>query len=575
MKVLMINVVCGIRSTGRICTDLAAVLEEQGHEVKIAYGREEVPEQFQKYAVRIGNNIDVKLHGVKARLADGAGYGSRRSTRKFIDWVKAYDPDVIHLHNLHGYYLNIEILFEYLKVCGKRIIWTLHDCWAFTGHSAYCDAIQCERWKTGCYACPQKKEYPKSLLDFSKKNWVYKRKIFLGVPDLEIITPSKWLAGLVKESFLKKYPVRVIHNGIDTEHFKPLENDFKLVQGIQNKKMVLGVATAWNEMKGLADFYELANRLGKDYQVVLVGLTEQQQKQIPKNILGLKRTTSVKELAYIYSAADVFLNLSYCETYPTVNLEVRACGTPIITYRTGGSTESAGSKCVIVERGDMRSLVEAVRKITDKRNYEKYVDETDAIDKWNFEREYTMDYMYDKLKIGPGYWRKKSELGLSGKYVILGVAAIWDKRKGLDDFIELEKDLPQNCQLVLVGLNTTQKKEMSNNIICLEKTSNVEELSEIYAIADVFVNPTYEDNYPTTNLEAISCGTPVITYDTGGSPESANDFGVVVKKGDKEELLRVIDILIDGQMSVCQSSSLNNMRKESMLKKYLQIFEEI
>lgn len=164
---------------------------------------------------------------------------------------------------------------------------------------------------------------------------------------------------------------------------------------------------------------------------------------------------------------------------------------------------------------------------------------------------------------------------MSGKYVILGVVAIWDKRKGLDDFIELEKDLPKNCQLVLVGLNTKQKKEMSNNIICFEKTSNVEELSEIYAIADVFVNPTYEDNYPTTNLEAISCGTPVITYDTGGSPESANDFGVVVKKGDKEELLRVIDILTDGQMSVCQSSSLNNMRKESMIKKYLQIFEEI
>ena len=226
------------------------------------------------------------------------------------------------------------------------------------------------------------------------------RDSFLGVPDLEIITPSKWLAGLVKESFLKEYPVRVIHNGIDTEQFKPLENDFKLVQGIQNKKMVLGVATAWNEMKGLTDFYELANRLGKEYQVVLVGLTEQQQKQIPKNILGLKRTTSVKELAYIYSAADVFLNLSYCETYPTVNLEARACGTPIITYRTGGSAESAGSKCIIVERGDMRSLVEAVCKITDKRNYEKYVDETDAIDKWNFEREYTMDYMYDKLKIG-------------------------------------------------------------------------------------------------------------------------------------------------------------------------------
>lgn len=398
MKVLMINVVCGIRSTGRICTDLAGVLEKQGHEVKIAYGREKVPKQFQKYAVRIGNDIDVNLHGIKARLIDGAGYGSRKSTQRFIEWVKIYDPDVIHLHNLHGYYINIELLFEYLKVCGKRIIWTLHDCWAFTGHSAYCDAIQCERWKAGCYACPQKKEYPKSLLDFSRRNWVYKKNIFTGMPNLEIVTPSKWLANLVKESFFKEYPVKVIHNGIDTKQFKPLKNDFKTVYGIADKIMVLGVATAWNEMKGLSDFYELANRLGEAYQVVLVGLTEQQLKKIPENILGLKRTASVKELSYIYSAADVFLNLSYCENYPTVNLEARACGIPIITYDVGGSCESAGGRNTIVEKGDITSLIKVLSGMIYEKEYTSTKEELEIMDKNKTVQEYIEVYLKDNIR---------------------------------------------------------------------------------------------------------------------------------------------------------------------------------
>ena len=227
MKILMINSVCGIRSTGRICTDLATALEAEGHEVKIAYGRETVPAEFQKYAVRIGSKLDNYIHGMEARLFDASGFGSRRATREFIQWAKKFDPDVIHLHNLHGYYLNLPILFDYLKHCGKRIIWTLHDCWAFTGHSAYCDAIGCERWKTGCHDCPNKAEYPKSIVDFSKRNWRVKMRLFTGIPNMTIVSPSNWLAGLVKESFLSEYPVQVIHNGIDTAKFHPTENDFR------------------------------------------------------------------------------------------------------------------------------------------------------------------------------------------------------------------------------------------------------------------------------------------------------------------------------------------------------------
>ena len=337
----MINVVCGIRSTGRICTDLAAELEKQGHEVKIAYGREEVPEQFKKYAVRIGADLDVKFHGVKARLFDGCGFGSKAATKKFIKWVKEFDPDVIHLHNLHGYYINIEVLFDYLRTCGKRIIWTLHDCWAFTGHTPYCDVVGCERWIEGCHNCPSLRLYPVSYTDRSRINWNRKNRILTGVSDLTIVTPSEWLAGLVKKSFLSVYPVTVIHNGIDTSQFYPMQSDFKKKHGIEDKTMLLGVSTAWNDLKGYSDFLELARRLGEEYRIVLVGLSKEQVKELPESIIGIQRTNSLKELAQIYSAADLFLNLSYCENYPTVNLEALACGTPVLTYDVGGSSESA------------------------------------------------------------------------------------------------------------------------------------------------------------------------------------------------------------------------------------------
>ena len=304
MKVLMINVVCGIRSTGRICTDLATALEDQGHEVKIAYGREEVPEKFKKYAVRIGTDLDVKLHGLRARLHDGCGWGSRRATEKFIEWVKEYNPYIIHLHNIHGYYINMEVLFKYLKVCGKKIIWTLHDCWAFTGHSAYCDTANCERWITGCYDCPLKKEYPASYVDRSAENWKKKKTLISQIPNLTLVTPSEWLAGLARKSFLAQYPVEVIHNGINTEAFHMVKSDFKAKNNIEDKYMLLGVATTWDEIKGFFDYLRLADMLGDKYQMVMVGVSKEQKKKLPSNIIGIERTNSVEELIEMYSAAD-------------------------------------------------------------------------------------------------------------------------------------------------------------------------------------------------------------------------------------------------------------------------------
>ena len=319
MKVLMINVVCGIRSTGRICTDLAVALEAQGHEVKIAYGREDVPEQFQKYAVRIGNDLDVKLHGLKARLMDGAGFGSKRVTEKFIKWVKEYDPDVIHLHNIHGYYINVEVLFKYLKECGKKIIWTLHDCWSFTGHCVYFDYVNCDKWKIGCKHCPQKAEYPARIgPDMSKQHYALKKKLFTDVENMILVTPSQWLADLIAESYMKEYRTKVIYNGVDTSVFKPTKS--------------------------------------KD-----------QIEQLPRNIIGIERTNSIKELVELYSAAEVFVNPTLEDNYPTTNIEAIACGTPVITYETGGSFESAGMYGMGVPKMNIEMLIKAIKEI-DKVN---------------------------------------------------------------------------------------------------------------------------------------------------------------------------------------------------------------
>ena len=375
MKILMINVVCGIRSTGRICTDLAAELEKQGHEVKIAYGREKVPEQFHKYAVRVGTDLDVYMHVLKSRLFDSAGFESKRVTKKFVSWIREYDPDVIHLHNLHGYYINVEILFQYLKECGKKIIWTLHDCWAFTGHCTYFDYIGCDKWKKGCVHCPQKKEYPASCLkDNSYYNFRRKKDVFQNIPNMTLVTPSNWLKTLISQSFLRKYPVNVILNGIDTSVFKPVDYSIKerLGQefGILNKTIILGVASVWNRRKGLDIFVALSKLLPENYQIVLIGVDKKQTKKLPDNIITIARTNNTEELAAWYSTADIFVNPTLEDNYPTVNLEAIACGTPVITFDTGGSPESAVFYGRVVKKGNLKMLLESIHDNEEiERNY--------------------------------------------------------------------------------------------------------------------------------------------------------------------------------------------------------------
>lgn len=365
MKVLMINVVCGTGSTGRICTDLAQVLETRGHEVKIAYGRGTVSEAFRRYAVRIGSNLGVNCHAAQARLLDNMGFGSWADTKRFLRWVEDYDPDVIHLHNLHGYYLHIGLLFDYLKKSGKPVLWTLHDCWTFTGHCAHYSAAGCDKWLRGCHHCPVKKDYPARLLfDRSEKNYAEKKRLFTGLQRMQLVTPSSWLAEEVRKSFLSKYPVTPIPNGIDLKVFCPSQGDFRERYGIGDQKIVLGVASMWEPRKGLAVFCRLAELLGEDYRVVLIGLRPEQLQKLPPAVIGIERTDSVRALAEAYTAADVFVNPSTEETMGMTTVEALACGTPVVTSDKTAVPEVVTAATGIVVSGGPEDYADAIRRIS-------------------------------------------------------------------------------------------------------------------------------------------------------------------------------------------------------------------
>lgn len=364
MRILQINSVCGRGSTGRIATDIADNLRAEGHECRIAYGRYDVPEKYRDISVRIGADWDVCLHGAQTRLFDAHGFGSRHATEKFLDWVWKYDPDVIHLHNIHGYYINIELLFDYLKTAQKTVIWTLHDCWPFTGHCSYFTVVKCEQWRIHCSYCVQKKSYPGCLLwSNSNGNFDRKRAAFTGVKNMTLITPSEWLSGIVGESFLREYPVRVIPNGIDLTVFHPTTGDFRSTRGLEGKKIALGVANVWDENKGLSDLITLSRLLNPSWQIVVVGLNKKQMKVLPSNMIGIRRTNNTRELAEIYTTADVFVNPTYQDNFPTTNLEALACGTPVVTYRTGGSPEAIDESCGIVTEHGPAFLAEALPRL--------------------------------------------------------------------------------------------------------------------------------------------------------------------------------------------------------------------
>lgn len=362
MKIAQINTVCGNGSVGRITVDIYHALKKSGHEGKIYYGRRNAPEGVN--AERFGTNPDMGVHVLHTFFEGTHGFNSGGQTRRLIQSLKEYDPDLIHLHNIHGFYLDVEKLFAYLKACKKPVVWTLHDCWAFTGHCAYFDYVQCERWKTGCDRCPQHRNtYPYALLrDASKKNYERKRAAFQGVQGLTIVTPSRWLETLVKESFLQKYPVRVIPNGIDLERFAPQP------EKPRERHLILGVANVWDRRKGLEYLKELSKRLDSEkYEVAVVGVSGKQIKKLPEGMIGIEHTRNVEELARLYSRASVYVNPTLEDNFPSTNLEALACGTPVVTFATGGSAESLDETCGrIVTKKDMEGLYKAVTELCEK-----------------------------------------------------------------------------------------------------------------------------------------------------------------------------------------------------------------
>lgn len=370
MRIAEINITYGIGSTGRIVEDLCHSLKEVDIEYSVLCGYsmnsndENIFSVFKRYPL-----LD-QVNTVLNRFSGLTGYRNRFRTKKAIKWLKSQKPDLIHLHNIHGDWINIFALIEYIKDEGLPVIWTLHDCWSFTGRCSHFELNGCYKWKAGCGKCSFKNVYPKSyLLDFSSLMWSNKKELFCGIESLTIATPSKWLSNYVKESFLNEYPVRVINNGINTDVFNYIENTTIKIE----KKIILGVANSWSKTKGLNDFLKLDKMINhKKYQIVLIGLNNRQMTQIPDSIIKVHRTTSADELVDYYRKAFVFLNLTYQDNFPTTNLEALCCGCPVITYLTGGSPESISENTgFVVNQGDVNRVYELIEDINKNGVFQK------------------------------------------------------------------------------------------------------------------------------------------------------------------------------------------------------------
>lgn len=387
MKIVQVNATCGTGSTGNICVAVSEILAEQGIENYILYSS-----GSSEYSLGIKYATDgyLKRQAIKSRILGNYGFNSKLVTRRLIEEIDRIAPDIIHLHNLHSHNCNLIMLFDYFRMKGIKLFWTFHDCWAFTGYCSHFVIAKCDKWITGCSHCPQYK-MSSWFLDRSSEMYSRKKKMIEGV-DLTIITPSKWLANLVKQSYFMNCPVKVINNGINLDVFKPTESDFRERYGLNNKKIVLGVSFGWGYSKGLDVFIELSKILSNDYSLIIVGTDKKIDKQLPSNVISIHRTANQHELAQIYSAADVFVNATRQDTFPTVNMEAIACGTPVVTFCTGGSPEIVNEQTgFVVECDDIQALkkyivaictknllssekiVEASKEFSQNQRFEDYV----------------------------------------------------------------------------------------------------------------------------------------------------------------------------------------------------------
>ena len=361
-KLLQIDSCLGVLSTGRISEGIAKVAMSQGWDCYIAHGARYVGKTIQ-HSYQIETKYGEYIHYAKSLLFDEHGLGSTLSTKRLIKKIKEIKPDVIQLHCIHGYYLNYKVLFEYLAGTNVPVVWTQHDCWAFTGHCAYFGFANCEKWKSECSNCPLSYSYPKAYVDCSRRNYLLKKKLFTSVKDLTIVSVSKWLDNIVNESFLNIYPHRVIYNGIDTEKFRPCDVIIRDKYGITTPHFLLAVASAWSDNKGLNDYMCLCELLPDDYCIVMVGVDDNTRKKLPSKIIAISRTDSKRELAMLYSNADFVTSLSYCETMGLTVVEGLACGTPAIVYDNTAQPEIAsGGVGYVITTGDYRQIPDILLK---------------------------------------------------------------------------------------------------------------------------------------------------------------------------------------------------------------------
>ena len=358
-KLLQINITANWGSTGKIAESIGIAAINVGWESYIAYGR--WCNSSMSHLIKVGGRLNKYLHFIEQRIRDNEGLCSRSTTKTLIQQIKQINPDVIQLHNIHDHYLNYQLLFDYLNETNIKVVWTFHDCWAFTGHCFHFVTKNCMKWKSECSECPMKNVLPKTFLDRSKKNFELKKRLFSECNNLTIVPCSEWMEGFVRQSFLKEKRIAVIKNGVDLSVFKPGVKD----NG--DSFAILAVSSVWNKEKGLADILKLRQLLPGKYRITIVGLTGKQVQDLPDGIHGIQRTQNVQELVDLYSKADVLINPTYADTFPTVNLEALACGTPVITYKTGGSPEAIDKETgLAIDQGDVEALKDGVIMICEK-----------------------------------------------------------------------------------------------------------------------------------------------------------------------------------------------------------------
>lgn len=368
MKIVQINTTCGIGSTGKICVGISQLLTAHGIENYILYSSRS---DGYELGISCSSDLYIKTQALRSRILGNYGFNSTGATKRMICQLEKIQPDIVHLHNIHGHDCDLQMLFRYFREKKTKLIWTFHDCWAFTGYCPHFTMVGCDKWRTRCAGCVQKREYT-WFADRSGRLFDRKKALLQGL-DLTIVSPSQWLAELVKQSFLREHPVQIIHNGIDLDTFKPVAGAFRERYGIpQDKKIVLGVAFGWDERKGLDVFLELAKTLPDRYQIVLVGTDSKVDALLPKRILSIHRTQDQQELAEVYSEAAVFVNPTREENYPTVNMEAIACGTPVLTFDTGGSGEMLDRTCgTVVACDDIAAMEQEILRICEDAPFSK------------------------------------------------------------------------------------------------------------------------------------------------------------------------------------------------------------